>query len=303
MSKKAPVFVTGCDTGFGPLLVLKLIQNGINTFAGCFTEQGEIDLRRATVKGPGKLWTVRLDVTDQSSVDKALEFVKEELGPGKGLWALVNNAGVPGAGAPDDWSKVDDYEKAMAVNCFGIIRMTHAFKPLLKKERGRVIVITSLFGRVAGPTCGPYSVSKYAAEGYCDVARRGLKPFGVTVHILEPGFFATNVTKPSLLVSGLRNLWEKQPTEVQEEYGEDYLKQAIHSLENKFAPMLSTRLDKVVDTYYHAIVSTRPNRRYHIGADMKLFWIPLSHYPTRLQDAIYAAVLKLKGDPEPKAAI
>lgn len=90
MSNKAPVFVTGCDSGFGHWLVLKLIQNGINTFAGCLTEAGETELRKVAGRGPGKLWTVRLDVTDQTSTDKALEFVKQTLGPGKGKCFLRN---------------------------------------------------------------------------------------------------------------------------------------------------------------------------------------------------------------------
>jgi len=303
MSKKGPVFVTGCDTGFGSLLVHKLIKNGINTFAGCYTEQGEIELRKASGKGPGKLWTVRLDVTDQSSVDNALDFVKQELGPGKGLWALVNNAGALGVGGPDDWMTVDDYQRALDVNFLGVVRMTHAFKPLLKKERGRLVIITSIFGRIASPGCGAYCASKFAAEAYADICRLELKLFGVSVHILEPGFFATNLTKPSIIIDGMMNLWQKQSAEVKEEYGEEYIKAAVANLATNLPPLCNKRLDLVVDAYYHALTSSCPSRRYHVGNDAKMFYIPLSTLPTCLQDKIFEILFKINGAPKPKAAI
>lgn len=84
ISSKAPVFITGCDTGFGHEAALRFVREGINTFAGCLTEAGEISLKKAAGKSPGKLWTLRLDVTDQSSIDQALDFVKRTVGPGRG---------------------------------------------------------------------------------------------------------------------------------------------------------------------------------------------------------------------------
>lgn len=185
-----PVFITGCDTGFGHMLAIRLVQKGIPTFAGCLTEKGETDLRKATAGAPGKLWTLRLDVTRQESVDAAHAFVKAQLGPNKGktlclffcltamipkirlgLWALVNNAGILGASGPLDWMSLDMYQKALDVNCLGVIRVTHAFKQMVKAEKGRIVIITSIFGRFAPPGFAPYCVSKFAAEAYADVLR------------------------------------------------------------------------------------------------------------------------------------
>lgn len=72
-------FVTGCDTGFGHLLVLKLIKNGIPTFAACLTEKGKVELQLKASKFAGKLWTVSLDVTDADSVNGAKCFVQQQL--------------------------------------------------------------------------------------------------------------------------------------------------------------------------------------------------------------------------------
>lgn len=72
------VFITGCDSGFGHLLALKLIENGATVFAGCLTEAGEIELKKKSAIFPGSLMTLRLDVTKAESVQKALEIVTNQ---------------------------------------------------------------------------------------------------------------------------------------------------------------------------------------------------------------------------------
>lgn len=83
----------------------------------------------------------------------------------------MNNAGIAGVPGPDDWLTVADYQKCLDVNTFGMIRVCHAFKPLVKKMRGRIVNMTSIIARIAAQLAGPYAVSKYAAEAYCDVLR------------------------------------------------------------------------------------------------------------------------------------
>lgn len=77
------VFITGCDTGFGHLLALKLVENGIPTFAGCLTEEGKIELEKKTKWASGKIWLLSVDVSSDKSVAKAAEFVSNKL-QGKG---------------------------------------------------------------------------------------------------------------------------------------------------------------------------------------------------------------------------
>lgn len=88
-----------------------------------------------------------------------------------GLWGLVCNAGVANVNAPDDWLNVDDYKSTAEVNAFGVIRTCQTFKPLIKKTKGRIVIITSVVGVFAPPALGPYTVSKYAAEAYADILR------------------------------------------------------------------------------------------------------------------------------------
>lgn len=81
------------------------------------------------------------------------------------------NAGIASINAPDDWLNVDHYKKVMEVNSYGVIRTCHAFKPLIKKAKGRIVIITSICARVCLPNVGPYSVSKFAVGAYADVLR------------------------------------------------------------------------------------------------------------------------------------
>jgi retinol dehydrogenase-16 len=87
-----------------------------------------------------------------------------------GIWCLVNNAGIAGNVGPTDWNTRGDYEKVMAVNLYGMIDMTNAFLPLIRKERGRIVNMTSICGRITLAPA-PYCASKYAAEAYSDSLR------------------------------------------------------------------------------------------------------------------------------------
>ncbi len=83
----------------------------------------------------------------------------------------MNNAGIVGEHWVDDFLNVDDYQRLIDVNTLGVIRMTHAFKFLVKKAKGRIITVTSIYGRISGGGIGPYTVSKFATEAYCDTLR------------------------------------------------------------------------------------------------------------------------------------
>lgn len=72
------IFITGCDSGFGHLLALKLVAKGATAFAGCLTEAGEIELKEKATNLPGNLIVIRLDVTKSDSVQKALNIVTKE---------------------------------------------------------------------------------------------------------------------------------------------------------------------------------------------------------------------------------
>ncbi|XP_033995252.1 retinol dehydrogenase 5 [Trematomus bernacchii] len=273
------VFVTGCDSGFGNLLCKKLDRRGFHVLAGCLTEKGADDLKRAT--GP-YLKTVLLDVASQDSIEKAMEWTKKEVGD-KGLWGIVNNAGRALPMGPTEWMRVEDFHSTLNVNMNGTIAMTVTFLPLIKKARGRIVNIASVLGRVAA-NGGGYSISKFAVECFSDCLRRDINYFGINVCIIEPGFFKTAVTSLDPLERELHRLWNQLTPEVQASYGDKYLDKYIKVQRFIMNAVCDTDLSKVTGCMEHALTAAYPRTRYSPGWDAKLLWIPLSYMPSCVVD-------------------
>lgn len=286
-SKRVPdrggkhIYITGCDTGFGNLLARHLDQMGYRVIAGCYTERGEDELRK---RASERLSAVRLDVSDSASVAKAAAFVGTLVGE-KGLWALVNNAGVGLPSAPTDWLTIQDYRAMLAVNLCGVIDVTLSVLPLVKRSRGRVVNVASVFGRVS-PFGGPYCVSKYGVEAFNDSLRLNMAPFGIKVMCIEPGFFKTNVSDTKLLKKSLHELWNRLPQEVRDDYGQNFMDTAVEEVPQRMEKMMDADLMKVVGCMEHAVSAVHPRTRYSPGWDAKLFWLPLSYMPTCLSDRV-----------------
>ncbi|XP_035807057.1 retinol dehydrogenase 7-like [Amphiprion ocellaris] len=287
------VYITGCDSGFGHLLARHLDTLGFRVIAGCFTEKGEDELKKITSE---RLTTIQLDVTDSESVKKAAARIKT-LVEQKGLWAVVNNAGVSVPSGPVDWLVIEDYKPMLAVNLLGVIDVTLSVLPLIKKARGRVVNVASVFGRIS-PFGGPYCVSKYGVEAFNDSLRLNMAPFGVKVACIEPGFFKTNVTDLGLMKNNARKLWERLPQEMKDEYGYEFYESSIEQVDQRFKQFTDADLMKVVGCMEHAIAAVRPRTRYSPGWDAKFFWLPLSYMPTCLSDAMF-----LKYSSKPKVSV
>ncbi|XP_041487609.1 dehydrogenase/reductase SDR family member 9 [Microtus oregoni] len=272
------IFITGCDTGFGNLAARTFDKKGFRVIAACLTESGATALKAKT---SDRLHTVLLDVTDPENVKKTAQWVKSHVGD-KGLWGLINNAGVLGVLAPTDWLTVNDYREPIEVNLFGLIDVTLNMLPLLKKARGRIINVSSVGGRLAFGG-GGYTPSKYAVEGFNDSLRRDMKAFGVHVSCIEPGLFKTELADPKKTTEKKLAIWEHLSPDIKQQYGEDYIEKSLHKLKNNTCSV-NLDLSLVVECMDHALTSIFPKTRYTAGKDAKTFWIPLSHMPSVLQD-------------------
>ncbi|XP_070787014.1 retinol dehydrogenase 7-like [Enoplosus armatus] len=275
------VYITGCDSGFGSLLARHLDKQGFRVIASCLTEKGEEDLKKSC---SSNLITTHLDVRSQESVAKVAAMIKDKVGE-RGLWAVVNNAGVSIPSGQCDWMTIDDYKSMLDVNLLGVIAVTLSVLPLIKKARGRVVNVASVFGRVTG-VGGPYPVSKYGVEGFNDSLRLSMQAFGVEVLCIEPGFFKTNVTDTGILTRNVKTLWERLPQDVKDDYGPEYFQKALVLLKDKVAKISDGDLMKVVSCMEHAVSAVRPRTRYSPGWDAKLFWLPLSYMPRWVVDYI-----------------
>ena len=105
------ILITGCDTGFGNILAKRLAKKGCHVIAACLTEKGEDELKKAC---PNNLITVPMNVAKTDSIEKAYESIRASISVDRGLWAIVNNAGIAGTVAPAEWLKLEDYEKVIS---------------------------------------------------------------------------------------------------------------------------------------------------------------------------------------------
>ncbi|XP_014642123.1 PREDICTED: retinol dehydrogenase 16-like isoform X2 [Ceratotherium simum simum] len=274
------VFITGCDSGFGNQLARQLDQRGLRVLAACLTEKGARQLRDQM---SDRLETVILDVTKTESIAAATQWVKEHTGD-RGLWGLVNNAGIFLPMAHNEWLNRQDFMKILDVNLLGMIEVTLSLLPLVRKARGHVVNVSSVMGRMS-IFGGGYCISKYGVEAFSDSLRRELSHFGVKVAIIEPGFFKTTVTSTEVLSREMQEAWDRASPEVKEVYGEKFLASSMKSI--KLVEKKCTEdLSLVTDCMEHALTSCHPRTRYSAGWDAKLFYLPMSYMPSLLLDAM-----------------
>lgn len=190
------VLVTGASTGVGRKITEKLAADGYFVYAGARKD--------ADLKALGALknvQAVRLDVTNPKDIDGAVETVTRG---GRGLYGLVNNAGVVAVGTVAD-TKWDEVELVTAVNVYGPWRVTRAFLPLVIAQRGRITIIGSISGILASTDLTAYAMSKHAMEAFADTLTKQMSPLGVRVSIVEPGDYNSEITRNAAKRTGVES--------------------------------------------------------------------------------------------------
>ena len=178
------VLITGASSGIGRNMAETLAREGYYVYAGA-RSQRDIDELSAIDNVTG----IRLDVNKQDEIDDAVRFVAAE---GRGLYGLVNNAGV-GVIAPLIEVDEEDLWFQMNVNVFGPYRVTKAFAPLIIESKGRITTTGSISGILSGFMFGPYSMSKHAVEAFTDSLALEMRKFDVEVSVIEPGNYRSDI--------------------------------------------------------------------------------------------------------------
>ncbi|KAM5179736.1 retinol dehydrogenase 7-like isoform 2-T3 [Mantella aurantiaca] len=272
------VFITGCDSGFGNMVAKQLDKRGMKVLAACLTNAGANELKKTC---SSRLQTVILDVTDSQSVSSATKWVNDIV-EDKGLWGLVNNAGILIPIAPNEWLTRDDFRKVLEVNLLGMVDVTLSLLPLIRQSQGRIVNVSSIAGRVT--LCGgAYCLSKYGVEAFSDSLRRELKPFGVKVSIINPDFFKTSILNLEVIIDHVTKIWKRLPQKLKNAYGDKYYKQYCEFI-NKICSMTNSKITIVTDCMEHALTAVHPWTRYSAGWYAKLIYMPMSYLPTFVQD-------------------
>lgn len=281
------VLITGCGSGFGKEIAIRLDQMGFRVFATCRTKAGEDAVKEVC---SDRVKTYAMDVTDSKQVRHVFEMIKKEIPDG--LWGLVNNAGKLKVGMID-WNSLDSFKSIADVNLWGMILVTQTFLPLVKKSRGRVVNMGSILGRIALPYLTAYTVSKYGVAAFSDALRREMLPWGVRVSVIEAGAHKTKLLSGDNLAEQWKSEWNDLSPELKKEYGEDGLQKGLRSMK-LFDIVTSPHTYRVVNGVVHALTSHNPQTHYAIGLDAKgLAW--LSMMPACITDFLFRIMSVMPG--------
>ncbi|ELT92409.1 hypothetical protein CAPTEDRAFT_77380, partial [Capitella teleta] len=207
-----------------------------------------------------------------------------------GLWAVINNAGIGGAAGPTPWLITEDFRAAMNVNFFPLVEISTRFLPLLESANGRIINMASVLGRFSFQGLAPYVSSKYAVEGMSDAYRRCLKPHGVSVHLIEPGFFKTNITNIVENKRRFMQVWTRLNSRLKNQYPLTIVQKYTAGLSAKMDKLCSSDVSKVVSAYERAVTDLRPRARYVVGYDAKYIFLVLQALPEWISDYLMTRV-------------
>ena len=185
--------MTGASSGIGAASVRELARRGFHVLAGVRRDPDADALRAPGVE------PIILDITQPDHIADLAARVGSQPGA---LRALVNNAGIA-VNAPVEAMPLDEWRRTFEVNLFGQVAVTQALLPTLLRHADRVVNISSVGGKVAMATYGPYASTKFALEAVSDALRRELGPLGVQVVVVEPGGVRTEMAG-RILVAGLR---------------------------------------------------------------------------------------------------
>jgi NAD(P)-dependent dehydrogenase (short-subunit alcohol dehydrogenase family) len=279
------VLITGASTGIGRASTLALLEAGFRVFA-CVRNQRAAEALRTRLPGDasGRLTTLELDVTSPGQIAAAVVAVEQVVGDG-GLWGLFNNAGVA-VGGPLECVPIADLRRQLEVNVIGQVAVTQAFLPMLRRARGRILTTGSMAGYSTIPGLGPYSMSKYALEAMSDALRRELRPWGITVSLLEPGSIATEIWDKAS--SSHDEMSKAPPDGLMELYGG--LLKALGGLTERAARDASP-VEVVTRDVVHVFSSARPCARYSKGEGTRTRKL-LKHLPDRWMDAAIARMFR-----------
>lgn len=277
------VVVTGASTGIGWGCVKTLAAQGFHLFGGL---RKQADADRLSAEFGDRFTPLLFDVTDAAAVASASKSVRERLA-GTPLFGLVNNAGIANPG-PLLHIDIDFFRKQLEVNVTGQLIVTQAFAPLLgaspetrTKTPGRIVMMSSVGGKVGMPFVGPYNTSKFALEGLSESLRRELILYGVDVIVIAPGAIATPI-------------WDKADALDVSAYASTPYGPSVDKVKSYMTEMGRKGLppEKIGQTVLTALTSAKPKTRYVVTPDPMGNWLSL-HMPKRMVDRTIAKQLGL----------
>ncbi|MDE1920675.1 MAG: SDR family oxidoreductase [Candidatus Omnitrophica bacterium] len=190
MDNRKVVLITGCSSGFGLSTAVRLAASGHFVWATMRDTSKRFRLENGLAKHRAQAFIRALDVTQPLTIQNVVDEIDQTHGR---IDVLVNNAGYLVAGFFEDL-KPEEIRAQMETNFFGAQNVCRGVLPLMRRQKkGRIINISSIAGQIGTPTLGAYNASKWALEGFSESLYFELKPFGISVSLLEPGLYTTEL--------------------------------------------------------------------------------------------------------------
>ncbi|OBB17680.1 dehydrogenase [Mycolicibacterium setense] len=277
--------ITGASTGIGAATAREFARRGLHVLAGVRRQQ-DADALRA----PG-IEPVVLDVTKADHIQALIARIRGDE-QGRPVRILVNNAAVQ-VNVPIETFPIDKWRHMFEVNLFGQVAVTQALLPALIRDNGRVVNISSVGGKLAMATNGPYSCTKYAVEAFSDSLRRELAQSGVKVVVIEPGAVQTEMLGRG--ITAANELLSTMTPEQIDRYGGQVravLAQAEKSTRSGLPAEAAARV------IVKASLARKPRTRYTVGRDAAMVTYMARFVPDRMLDHVLTAALRpyVRGD-------
>ena len=271
--------ITGASSGIGAATARELAQRGYHVVAGV-----RRDRDAEAIRGPG-IEPLIIDITNPDHI-RALAARVNSDPQRRAVRALVNNAAIA-VNAPVEAFVIDEWRRLFEVNLFGHIAVTQTLLPALIRSKGRVINISSVGGKIAMATYGPYAGTKFALEAVSDSLRREIAPLGVRVVVVEPGAVRTEMAGRAIATA--HELVSTMTPEQFQRYAG-----LVHAITAQTASFTKSGLsaDAAAKVIAKAVTVRKPRTRYTIGRDAALLTRLAPILPDRILDLVFAAALR-----------
>lgn len=276
------VLVTGCSSGIGHATAHRLRAAGHTVYASARNPSALTALVAAGCRA------VALDVTDEVSMQRAVETVLAEAGH---IDVLVNNAGYSQSGALEEIPPAR-LRAQFETNVFGLLRLTQLVLPSMRaRGRGRIVNLSSMGGELTFPGGGAYHASKHAVEALSDALRFEVRGFGIDVVVIQPGLIRTNFADAAVGTV-------TTATGPYSEFNQMVAKSTKQVYEEGPLAALAGSADDVARAVERAIRVRRPRARYRVTGSARLLLFLRSILP----DAWWDAFLRSQF-PEPRRSL